>query len=429
MKPKTMATVAQSGGIELASFLDKTHPIYRLADRLNWDYLEKAFGPYYVEANGRPGIPIRVIAGLHYLKYLENESDESVVEKFCENPYWQYFCGFKTFQHELPCHPTSLVKWRKRVGEKGVEELLTQTIALAKQEGFLLKRHCHRINVDTTVQEKAITYPTDAKLYDKLRAKLVKAAKKQGVSLRQSYHRVSKIALIKQNRYRHARQMQRARKALKTLKTYLGRVTRDITRKVKNPDNHLQLLLNLSSRLLAQKPNDKQKLYSLHAPEVECIAKGKARVKYEFGCKVALATTCKDPWVVSIFAAHDNPYDGHTLKRSIEQSERITQQIVKDAFVDQGYRGKARHPGHVKVHLSGTRRLPRALKALLRARAGIEPIIGHLKGEHRLDRNYLLGKTGDAINAILTGCAFNLKKIIRLLAVKESIKPLSIVTT
>ena len=414
MKPKNMQPQRQIG-VELESFLDKDHELYRLANILNWDYLIDSFGPYYVENNGRPGVPIRVIAGLHYLKYLENESDESVVEKFCENPYWQYFCGFKTFQHELPCHPTTLVKWRHRVGEVGVEKLLSETINTAKREGLLPEKLCRRVNVDTTVQEKAITFPTDAKLYHKMRVNLVKAANKRNVVLRQSYSRVGKFALINQNRYAHARQMKRAKKELRKLKTYLGRVMRDIIRKVPSPDAELSELLFLAKRLLQQKRDDKNKLYSLHAPEVECIAKGKSRAKYEFGCKVAVTTTCKDPWVVSIFAAHHNPYDGHTLQRSINQSERLTQIKVEDAFADRGYRGKDNHPENTRVFISGAKRLPLVLKKLLRARSSIEPIIGHLKEDHRLDRNYLLGKTGDMINAVLTGCAFNLRKIMRLL--------------
>jgi IS5 family transposase len=414
MKPKNMQPQLQIG-VDLESFLDKDHELYRLANILNWDYLIDSCGAYYVENNGRPGVPIRVIAGLHYLKYLENESDESVVEKFCENPYWQYFCGFKTFQHELPCHPTTLVKWRQRVGEAGVEKLLSETINTAKREGLLPEKLCRRVNVDTTVQEKAVTFPTDAKLYHKMRINLVKAATKRHVMLRQSYSRVGKYALLNQNRYAHARQMKRAKKELRKLKTYLGRVMRDIIRKVPNPDAELSNLIFLAKRLLRQKRDDKNKLYSLHAPEVECIAKGKSKAKYEFGCKVAVATTCKDPWVVSIFAEHNNPYDGHTLQKSIRQSERITHVKIEDAFADRGYRGKENHPKDMRVFISGTKRLPIALKKLLRARSGIEPIIGHLKEDHRLDRNYLLGKVGDMVNATLTGCAFNLRKIMRLL--------------
>jgi len=402
-------------GVELESFVDKSHPLYQLANILNWDYLTSSFGDYYVENNGRPGIPIRVIAGLHYLKYLENESDESVIEKFCENPYWQYFCGFKTFQHELPCHPTSLVKWRHRIGEEGVEKLLSETINTAKREGLLPEKLCKRVNVDTTVQEKAITFPTDAKLYHKMRRQLVKAANKRNVVLRQSYHRVGKYALFNHNRYAHARQMKRAKKELRKLKSYLGRVIRDIIRKTPGPDFELDKLLRLAERLFQQKRDDKKKLYSLHAPEVECIAKGKSRAKYEFGCKVAITTTCKDPWVTSIFAVHNNPYDGHTLQKSLEQSERLTEIKAEDAFVDRGYRGKENHPEGTRIFVSGTKRLPMALKKLLRARSGIEPIIGHLKEDHGLTRNHLLGKTGDMINAVLTGCAFNLKKIMRLL--------------
>lgn len=414
-----------TAGTELESFLDTSHPLYELANILNWEHLINEFGAYYVEKTGRPGIPIRVVAGLHYLKYLENESDESVIENFCENPYWQYFCGFKTFQHRFPCHPTSLVKWRKRMGEAGVEKLLTETIDTAKREGLLPKKLCSRVNVDTTVQEKAVCFPTDARLYDKLRRKLVKAAQKRQIELRQSYHRLGKVALLMQVRYAHARQMKRACKEIKKLKTYLGRVVRDVNRKVPAPDAELKHLLCVSERLLQQKKMDKQKLYSLHAPETECIAKGKARVKYEFGCKVAVTTTCKDPWVISIFAEHGNPYDGHTLKKSIAQSTRTTGIKVKEAFVDQGYRGKANHPDGVNVYLAGTKRLPKFLKKLLRGRSGIEPIIGHLKEEHKLKRNYLLGKTGDKINALFAGAAFNLRKIIRLVRKENKFSTLS----
>lgn len=400
-------------GTELALFLDKQHGLYQLADMINWDWLIENYGMYYCENNGRPSIPLRVIVGLHYIKYLEGESDESVVEKFCENPYWQYFCGFKTFQHELPCHPTTLSKWRKKVGEKAIEKMLEETLNIAKRESLLTDRQCKRLNVDTTVQEKAIAFPTDSKLYHIARMKLVDAAKARNINLRQSYERVGKKAFIKHGRYLHARQMKRAKKERKKLKTYLGRTIRDIKRKMPEADTALLNLLTMAEKIFHQEKADKNKIYSLWAPEVECIAKGKSHKKYEFGCKVSLATTCKDPWVVSIKAIHGNPYDGHTLKSTIDNAQSNSGVRAEDAFVDRGYRGKDNHPDDVNVYISGRKGLKGALKKLLRGRSGIEPVIGHVKHEHLMDRNYLHGIEGDKINAVLSGCAFNMRKILR----------------
>lgn len=404
---------AEMSEAKLEDILDKKHGLYQLANRLNWEFLIKELGPYYVEGPGRPPIPVRVIVGLHYLKYLENESDEGIVEKFCENPYWQYFCGMETFQHRLACHPTTLVKWRKRIGEEGVEKLLSHTIDTAKRMGLLPEKLIKNVNVDTTVQEKAITFPTDTKLCHKMRIKLVAAAKKRGVVLRQTYVRVGKRASIMQGRYAYANQMKRARKEHKKVRSYLGRVTRDIERKVDlTRDEGLAFLLSQANQLLKQKKNTPNKLYSLHAPEVECIAKGKAHKHYEFGCKVSVVTTCKEPWVLSISAHHDNPYDGATLKESLQKAEIFSDGKIEQAFVDKGYRGKEHHPDNINVYISGKKNLPNSIKKLLKGRSGIEPIIGHLKQEHRLEKNYLLGKIGDKINAILAGCGFNLKKIL-----------------
>lgn len=406
--------------VKLEDILDKKHALYQLANRLNWDHLINELGAYYCEGPGRPEIPIRVIAGLHYLKYLENESDESVVEKFCENPYWQYFCGLETFQHKLPCHPTTLVKWRKRIGEKGVEKLLSHTIDTAKREALLPEKLIKHVNVDTTVQEKAVTFPTDTKLCHRMRIKLVHAAKKREIKLRQTYVRVGKRACIKQARYAHATQMKRARKEFKKVKSYLGRVTRDIVRQVDlSKDIKLSILIAQSERLLKQEKNTPKKLYSLHAPEVECIAKGKAHKKYEFGCKVSVVTTCKDPWVLSVLAHHDNPYDGATLKECLNKAEENSKAKIDAAFADKSYRGKEHHPDDTKIFISGKKNLPLRFQKLLKSRPAIEPIIGHLKNDHRLGRNYLLGKLGDKINAILSGCAFNLNKIINHLKIEQ----------
>ena len=407
-------------GVKLEDILDKKNGLYQLANRLNWEFLIKELGPYYAEGPGRPEIPIRVIAGLHYLKYLENESDETVVEKFCENPYWQYFCGLETFVHERPCHPTTLVKWRKRIGEKGVEKLLSHTIDTAKRMGLLPEKLIKNVNVDTTVQEKAITFPTDTKLCHRMRIQLILAAKKKGIILRQTYIRVGKKAYIKQARYAHAKQMKRARKEFKKVHSYLGRVTRDIERKINLIEApELALLLSQANQLLIQKKDSSNKLYSLHAPEVECIAKGKAHKRYEFGCKVSVVTTSKEPWILSISAHHGNPYDGATLKESLEKAEKIFDGKIEQAFVDKGYRGKEHHPEEIEVHISGKKNLPCSIKKLLKGRNGIEPIIGHLKQDHRLNKNFLLGKIGDKINAILAGCGFNLKKILNCFKIKQ----------
>ena len=162
-----------------------------------------------------------------------------------------------------------------------------------------------------------------------------------------------------------------------------------------------------------RRAEDRGKLYSMHAPEVECIAKGKAHKRYEFGCKVSIVTTSKNGWVVAIDARHDNPYDGHTLRPAIAQVEKITAVKPEEVFADQGFKGADHHTEGVAVHISGSRRLSRTLKRLLRRRSAIEPVIGHMKAEHGLERNHLLGKEGDRINAMLTGCAFNLRKLLR----------------
>lgn len=411
------------GRVPLSALLDHDHPLFRLADAIEWSIFQQELGPLYVEEVGRPALAMRLMVGLHYLKHLFDESDESVVAKFVENPYWQYFCGREYFEHQLPCHPTSLVKWRRRVGTDGIEKLLKQTIATAKQERALKDHEVKRVTVDTTVQEKAIAFPTDARLYYKARRALVSAAGSAGIILRRNYNRVSRLALIKQARFAHAKQMKRARRETKRLKIYLGSVIRDIQRKCPEPDELLKQLLDKARRILTQQKKDRGKLYSVHAPEVECIAKGKAHKHYEFGCKVAVVTTSKNGWVVAIDAIHSNPYDGHTLRPAIEQVEKITAVRPAEVFADQGFKGADHHPEGVAVHISGSRKVSRTLKRLLRRRSAIEPVIGHMKAEHGLGQNHLLGRDGDRINAMLTGCAFNLRKLLRFFLGSLGAKP------
>lgn len=416
MQPKASGT--DQGDLfrsRLDQILNRRHSLYRLADSIDWSFFEREFGSLYTENFGRPGLPIRLLVGLHYLKHAYNVSDESVVDQFLENPYWQYFCGFEYFQHEFPLDPTTLVKWRKRIGSKGMEKLLQVTIETAKSKGHVTEKHLERVNVDTTVQEKAIAYPTDSRLYHKARNILVRLAKRTGIELRQTYERLGKRAFIMQGRYSHARQMKRAKKEQKRLKTFLGRVVRDIRRKCPAPEGLLATMLERSERLLRQQRNDKNKLYSLHAPEVECIAKGKAHKKYEFGCKVSLVSTSKGNWIIGAQAVHGNPYDGHTLKKSLKQAREISGWQPQHAYCDKGYKGVPNVLGGTDIHLANKKK--RSMKASewqwYKRRSAIEPIIGHAKSDHRMDRNYLKGEEGDKINAILAGCGFNIRKLLR----------------
>lgn len=399
----------------LDQILNRRHSLYRLADAIDWSFFEREFGILYTENFGRPGLPIRLLVGLHYLKHAYNVSDEGVVDQFLENPYWQYFCGFEYFQHEFPLDPTTLVKWRKRIGSKGMEKLLQGTIETAKRNGNMTEKHLERVNVDTTVQEKAIAYPTDSRLYHKARRILVRLAKRAGLDLRQTYERLGKRAFIMQGRYSHARQMNRAKREQKRLKIFLGRVTRDIRRKCPAPDGVLATMLERSERILRQHRNDKNKLYSLQAPEVECIAKGKAHKKYEFGCKVSLVSTSRDNWIIGAQAVHGNPYDGHTLKESLKQAQEISGWRPQHAYCDKGYKGVPNLLGNTEVHLANKKKTsmkPREL-GWYKRRSAIEPVIGHAKSDHRMDRNYLKGTEGDRINAILAGCGFNIRKLLR----------------
>ncbi|MDP7059173.1 MAG: IS5 family transposase, partial [Candidatus Marinimicrobia bacterium] len=403
--------------VQLGFLCDSSQPLMRLSQVIDWSHFDEAFGNLYSEGQGRPAKPTRLMVGLHYLKHAQDLSDEEVVYQWVQNPYWQYFCGEETFQHELPIDPSSMTRWRNRLKSEGLEALLFETIHAGLKTKVLKRTSLQRLNVDTTVQEKAVTFPTDSKLYHRMREKLVKEANVCEVELRQSYKRLSKKSLIMQGRYRHARQGKRANKQVRKLKTYLGCVTRDIKRKIEGSPNlqeHFAPLLETAHRLLSQQRKDKNKLYSLHAPEVECIAKGKAHKKYEFGCKVSVATTSEDNFIVGSQALHGNPYDGHTLNGAVEQAERLGDFEAKEIYVDRGYRGHD-YEGPAKVHLArtGMRKVKPTLRRWLKRRSAIEPVIGHMKTDGRLGRNYLLGVEGDRINAILCGAGHNIRKLLR----------------
>lgn len=414
MRPKKQIETPDLFRARLDQILDSKHPLYKLANQIDWPFFDKELENTYDETMGRPGKSIRLMVGLHYLKYTFDLSDEAVLDGFLENPYWQYFCGFEYFQHEYPTDPSNMTRFRERGGKEGFEKLLHALLRTAQEMNVLKKSDLKKVNIDTTVQEKAIAFPTDSRLYYKLLRRLVRLAFERGIELRQSYVRKSKESLIKQARYAHAKQFKRASRETRRLKIYLGRVYRDISRKAVDLDPELRHHLHLTDRLLKQEKESKDKLYSIHAPEVECISKGKAHKRYEFGVKVGMATTSKGNWVVGIQSFPGNPYDGHTLEETLKQVTRLTDCQVNDAYVDKGYRGHG-YKGDTEVHIVGTRKMnhmTRSVRKWLKRRNAIEPIFGHLKSDNRMSRNYLKGTDGDQINALLSGCGFNMRKLL-----------------
>ena len=401
----------------LVEMIDMRHELVKLAALIDWEVFEREWAELFPSSVGRPATPTRLVAGLFYLQHAFRLSDEAVVARWAENPYWQHFCGETFFQHRLPIDASSMTRWRNRIGEEGVEWLLTETIRAGQRAGTVQDDHLKKVTVDTTVMEKNIAHPTDARLYEKARRKLVGLAREAGIDLRQNYNRLGPRLCGQVGRYAHARQFKRMRKALRRLKGYTGRVLRDIERQMdkvaEGPlKDQITELTALVNRLLAQKPKDRKKLYSLHEPAVDCISKGKAHKRYEFGTKVTVATTTEGGFVVGMRAMPGNPYDGHTLHEALEQVEILTDRRPDMAFVDRGYRGHGIET--VKVFISGARRgVTRAIAKLLRRRSAIEPMIGHMKTDDRLTRCPLKGTTGDALFAVLCGCGHNIRMILR----------------
>ena len=406
----------------LDQIINMTHELVRLAQAIDWPLLERRFGEVYSDGPGMPPLPTRLMAGLAILKHTFNLSDEELCARWVENPYFQYLCGEEFFRHDLPFDRSSMTRWRGRMGEERLTALLQESLAVAVKTGAMQPSDTRRVIVDTTVQPKNVMFPTDAKLIHRARERLVRLAKKTGVKLRQTYVRVGKLALIKHQRYAHAKQFKRANKALRTLKTYLGRTVRDIRRQI-GKDEKLRSVflwpLYQASTVLEQRQRQRgHKIYSLHAPEVECIGKGKAHRPYEFGVKVSVATTLKrskgGQFALHAKALPGNPYDGHTLATVIPDIEKTIGNEIDRILADAGYRGHNAPGSHrFRVFTSGQkRRVTPAIKREMRRRSAVEPVIGHLKAEHRMGRNYLAGEEGDAINAVLAAAGYNFSLLI-----------------
>jgi len=405
----------------LEAIINLRHPLVRLAAEINWDFLAKRFSSVCRVGPGQPPLPTRLVAGLFILKHMHNLSDEALCDRWVENPYFQYLCGEAVFRHELPFDRSSLTRWRQRLGEEQIAALLQESLSVAHRSGAIETKDLERVVVDTTVQEKAIAHPTDARLIHRAIEKLVDLAKREGVKLRQSYLRLAKRAAIMVGRYTHAHQFKRARRELKFLRTRLGRIIRDIRRKIEDDgalEDRFGPLLDLALRVRHQEQRQRgPKVYSLHAPEVECIGKGKARAPYEFGCKVSIVTPVTAPrggqFVLHAKALHGNPYDGHTLAPVIADLEKLTGVAVRRIHGDKGYRGH-NYPDRFKVWISGQlRRVTKVIRREMRRRAAVEPVIGHLKDDHRMRRNHLKGREGDRINAVLAAAGYNFSLLLR----------------
>jgi len=420
MRPKKPETT-RSGDLfraRLDQIINLRHELAQLAGQIDWDFIDGEIAPLYSE-KGRPGIPTRFAIGLLLLKQIYGLSDEGVCERWVYDPYFQYFTGEEFFQHEFPHERSDLSHWRNRLGDR-LELLLAESLRVAHASGALRSKDLARVTVDTTVQPKNITFPTDAKLLHAAIKGLNRLADKHGVRLRQSYVRVARHAAMMAGRYAHAKQFNRHRRQLRFLRSRLGRLIRDIGRKIAGrPDLEAALALPLTQASQIRSQQQRQrgwKLYSFHAPETECIGKGKAIAPYEFGVKVSIVTTnARAPggqFVLHAKALPGNPYDGHTLRDVIDQTQKLTGREIERAYVDKGYRGHDTENPR-RVFISGQKRgVFGVIKRELRRRSAIEPVIGHLKAEGHLGRCYLKGRTGDAANAILSAVGYNFRRIL-----------------
>ena len=404
----------------LEEFIDMRDAWVKLSDVIDWDSLEADLSKYYCVETGRPGGSIRLMVGLCIIKDKTGLSNEELCSEWRMNPYFQYFCGEEFFSHEEPVRPPSISIFRGRIKEEGHEIILAETIKAGIKTGVISKKDLEQVTVDTTVQEKAVKFPTDAELCHKARKELVKLSKELGIPLRQSYTRKGKQALQNVHKYMAARQINRGKAQIKKCRNYLGRVMRDIKRAVAR-DPLLQLMfkdeMEKAEIIYNQtlNPKSKEKLYSWHAPEVECIGKGKAHKRYEFGCKASYVVTNKSNFIIGAMALHGKPYDGHTLSMALEQTCKLTGVKPKEAHIDLGYRGHDIEEDDTQIILARQKRgVTKAIRKRQKRRSAIEPIIGHCKNDRKVGaRNWLKGEMGDKINAIAMAIGFNIRKILK----------------
>lgn len=394
----------------LSDMLDMNDPLIALANTINWNIFEEEFEKYYSK-EGRPAKPIRLMVGLLLLKQLENLSDENIILQWKRNPYYQYFCGFDELQIVEPCHSTELVKFRQRIGTNGMKVIFGVSVNLHGE-----KANEKQVIVDTTVQENNITYPTDGKLAIKIINHLHKIAKYEKSQLRRTYLKEIKGHRINLRFFRHPKKRKKAKASIKRLRTIAKTLIRDMNRKF--DDNQIikyEKDFELYTQILLQERDTKNKIYSLHETHAYAINKGKDHKGYEYGTKASIVTTKNSGIIVGVAAHSKNEHDSKTLKAALTSAKENIRKTIKEAICDRGYRG-VKEVLDIKISIPGTV-LKRDTKyqkdkkrEKFRRRASIEPIIGHLKSDHRMQRNYLKGFIGDEINLLLAASAFNLKK-------------------
>jgi IS5 family transposase len=415
-KPKDLKQLGFYSSFE--EQLSHKHPLYILANIIDWNIFESAFADLYSE-EGRPAKPIRLMVSLLILKHIRNISDESVVEQWFENIYYQYFSGEKTYACGVPCEASELVHFRNRIGQKGIELILKESIRINGKDG-----QEKEATTDTTVQEKNITYPTDNKLHRKIIKKCIALADMENLELRQTYTRTLKRLLMDQRFRNHPKNKGKAKKADKKVKTIAGRLVRELDRKLA-PIHLFRNDLQLFSKVLAQQKTDSNKIYSLHEPHTQCISKGKEHKKYEFGSKVSIMVTKTTGVIIGALNLEKNVHDSKSLEPAIAQQQRLNGITLKNNYVDRGYRGVKEVLG-TKIKLPDVpdkNRTPyekRKLRLGFKRRAAIEPKIGHLKQDHRLSRNFYKGIKGDNNNVMLAAAAMNFKRMMN----KWKINPL-----